>query len=155
VFPHATAVVLAGSLAPKGERKHAWRAAVLRSRGVRTDELGSADRVDAALASLTGLLALEGKRFAPGDPTEGVIVVPAAALPASPYRRGAGAPRAATPLFTYCACGEPSCHELVRGTFAPGHDAKRKALLWSRARAGAEALDELRDRGWQAPPELR
>ena len=36
VFPHATAVVLAGCLAPKGARKHTWRTAVLRSQGVRT-----------------------------------------------------------------------------------------------------------------------
>ena len=45
-----------------------WRERVLRAQGVRTDELTSIDRLDAALAALTGLLALEGKRFAPGDP---------------------------------------------------------------------------------------
>jgi predicted nuclease with RNAse H fold len=155
VFPHASAVVLAGCLPPKGARKHAWRAAVLRARGVRTDELGSADRIDAALAALTGLYALEGKRFAPGDPREGVIVVPSASLPATPYRHGSAPPREAQPLFTYCACGDPACDRLVRGEFAPGHDAKRKATLWARAREGAEALDELRVRGWQPPPEMR
>ena len=155
VFPHATAVVLAGCLAPKGARKHTWRTAVLRAQGVRTDELGSADRIDAALAALTGLYALDGKRFAPGDPREGVIVVPSAALPAVPYRPGTAAPREAQPLFTYCACGDPGCDQLVRGEFAPGHDAKRKAMLWRRAREGAEALDELKSRGWKAPPEMR
>jgi predicted RNase H-like nuclease len=31
VFPHASAVVLAGCLAPRGARKHAWRSAVLRA----------------------------------------------------------------------------------------------------------------------------
>ena len=155
VFPHATAVVLAGCLAPKGTRKHAWRSAVLRAQGVRTDELSSPDRVDAALAALTGLCALEGKRFAPGDPGEGVIVVPAASLPAAPYRRGTAVPRDAQPLFTYCACGGEGCNQLVRGEFAPGHDAKRKATLWARAREGAEALDELRARGWKKPPEMR
>jgi predicted nuclease with RNAse H fold len=155
VFPHATAVVLAGCLAPKGVAKRAWRTAVLRSRGVRTDELRSADGVDAALAALTGLYALDGKRFAPGDPREGVIVVPSATLPAVPYRRGVAAPREAVPMFAYCACGEPSCDRLVRGEFAPGHDAKRKAMLWARVREGADALDELRARGWKAPPELR
>ncbi len=155
VFPHATAVVLAGCLAPKGARKHTWRTAVLRAQGVRTDELGSADRIDAALAALTGLYALDGKRFAPGDPREGVIVVPSAALPAVPYRPGTAAPREAEPLFTYCACGDPGCDQLVRGEFAPGHDAKRKAMLWRRAREGAEALDELKSRGWKAPPEMR
>lgn len=155
VFPHATAVVLAGCLAPKGARKHVWRTAVLRAQGVRTDELASADRVDAALAALTGLYALEGKRFAPGDPREGVIVVPSAALPAVPYRPGTAAPREAQPLFTYCSCGGAGCDRLVRGEFAPGHDAKRKAMLWARAREGAEALDELKSRGWMAPPEMR
>jgi len=155
VFPHATAVVLAGCLAPKGIRKHAWRSAVLRAQGVRTDELGSPDRVDAALAALTGLYALDGRRFAPGDPSEGVIVVPSAALPAVPYRPGAAAPRGADPLFAYCACGDPRCERLVRSEFAPGHDAKRKAMLWERAREGTEALDELRERGWKLPPEMR
>jgi predicted nuclease with RNAse H fold len=154
VFPHATAVVLAGSLAPDGVRKHAWRRAVLRAQGVRTDELGSPDRVDAALAALTGLYALQGRRFAPGDPREGVIVVPSAALPAVPYRRGP-APRRSEPLFSYCACGDPACERLVRGEFAPGHGAKRKAMLWSSARDGVAALEELRTRGWKVPPEMR
>lgn len=155
VFPHATAVVLAGGLAPKGTRKHAWRSAVLRAQGVRTDQLSSPDRIDAALAALTGLYALDGKRFAPGDPREGVIVVPSASLPASPYRRGNAVPRGAQPLFTYCACGDAACDRLVRGEFAPGHDAKRKAMLWAQAREGADALDELTSRGWKKPPEMR
>jgi hypothetical protein len=43
----------------------------------------------------------------------------------------------------------------VRGEFAPGHDAKRKAMLWSNARDGAAALEELRTRGWKVPPEMR
>ena len=38
-----------------------------------------------------------------------------------------------------CACGDPECQALVRGEFAPGHDAKRKAMLWARARQGAPA----------------
>jgi predicted nuclease with RNAse H fold len=155
VFPHATAVVLAGCLAPKGVGKHAWRAAVLRAQGVRTDDVGSPDRIDAALAALTGLYALDGKRFAPGDPREGVIVVPSASLPATPYRRGAAAPRESEPLFAYCECGDPECDQLVRGRFAPGHDAKRKAMLWARAREGVEAVDELEARGWKLPPEMR
>jgi predicted nuclease with RNAse H fold len=155
VFPHATAVVLAGALSPKGVGKKAWREGVLRAQGVRIDELTTIDRVDAALAALTGLLVLDGKRFAPGDPTEGVIVVPAASLPAHPYKRAAATPAAATPLFSYCECGDPGCDELVRGSFAKGHDAKRKAMLWTRAREGAEALEELTRRGWQVPPEMR
>ena len=155
VFPHATAVVLAGCLPPKGVGKHAWRTAVLRAQGLRTDDLGSPDRIDAALAALTGLYALDGKRFAPGDPREGVIVVPSASLPAAPYRRGAAAPRGSEPLFAYGECGDPGCDQLVRGRFAPGHDAKRKAVLWARARDGVEAVDELEARGWQLPPEMR
>jgi predicted nuclease with RNAse H fold len=155
VFPHASAVALAGALPPKGVRKRAWREAVLRAQGVRTDELGSQDRIDAALAALTGLLALGGKRFAPGDPAEGVIVVPSVALSATPYKHAAAPPRDAEPLFSYCACGDKACQQLVRGEFAPGHDAKRKATLWSRAREGAEAVDELTRRGWKLPPEMR
>jgi predicted nuclease with RNAse H fold len=155
VFPHASAVVLAGCLPPTGVRKREFRTAVLRNEGVRTDELGTQDRIDAALAALTGLFALEGRRFAPGDPREGVIVVPSATLPAVPYRRGMVAPSGSASLFSPCACGDPSCDRLVRGEFARGHDAKRKAMLWARARDGAEALEELRTRGWKAPPELR
>jgi predicted nuclease with RNAse H fold len=155
VFPHATTVVLAGSLPPKGASKRVWRERVLHAQGVRTDELTSIDRIDAALASLTGLLALEGKRFAPGDPQEGVIVLPVSTLPAKPFRQAAQIPNVVAPLFNYCACGDPSCHALVRGEFAPGHDAKRKAMLWRRAREGQGSIEELEERGWKLPPEMR
>jgi predicted nuclease with RNAse H fold len=156
VFPHATATVLAGCLPPRGARKRAWRESVLRAQGVWTDDLVTADHVDAALAALTGVIALQGRHFAPGEPREGVIVLPVAALPARPYRHcpdeGADAP---PPLFRICGCGDPSCAELVRGEFAPGHDAKRKSILWQRAREGQDAADELRRRGWEIPPEMR
>jgi predicted nuclease with RNAse H fold len=155
VFPHATTVVLAGSLPPKGVSKRVWRERVLHAHGVRTDELTSIDRIDAALASLTGLFALQGKRFAPGDPQEGVIVLPVNTLPARPFRTAASIPTAVAPLFNYCACGDPDCDEIVAGEFAPGHDGKRKAALWRAARGGGEAIQELRDRGWQLPPEMR
>jgi predicted nuclease with RNAse H fold len=154
VYPHATAVVLAGGLPPNGVVKRAWRRGVLRAQGVPTDQLPTLDALDAALASLTGLLVLQGHRFAPGDPKEGVIVVPASSLPARPYRRGVAVPEEADPLFNYCSCGDPACHEVVRGRFAPGHDAKRKAMLWRQARAGVEAAEELRARGWKLPPEM-
>jgi predicted nuclease with RNAse H fold len=155
VFPHASAAVLAGGLPPKGVPKRAWRVRLLRAQGVRTDDLRSADLVDAGLCALTGLLALQGKHVALGDPREGVIVLPVAALPARPYlplvREAAdGAP----PLFRYCACGDPACREPTRGEFAPGHDAKRKSMLWRRAREGADAVAELRSRGWKVPPEI-
>jgi predicted nuclease with RNAse H fold len=159
VFPHASAVVLAGCLPPKGPSPHAWRRSVLRERGVEISGLRSGDQVDAALAALTGLYALERRFSAPGDPKEGQIVVPSATLPARPYRRGES-PKAerrqpALPGLAACACGDPSCTALTAREFAPGHDAKRKSALWALARSGQEAVDELRRRGWAVPPELR
>jgi hypothetical protein len=57
--------------------------------------------------------------------------------------------------MTPCACGEPYCDRLTAREFAPGHDAKRKSVLWKLAREGHEAAEELRRRGWQLPPEMR
>ena len=156
VFPHATAVVLAGSLPPKGVSKRVWRERVLHAQGVRTDELTSIDRIDAALAALTGLLALEGKRFAPGRPAGGrhhasgehaarQAVPPGGERSRAPSLRCSTTVRAAT----------PACQALVRGEFAPGHDAKRKAMLWRRAREGRGSIEELEERGWKLPPEMR
>ena len=73
VFPHATAVLLGGDPA-LAKRERRWR--VLESCGVDTAELRSTDQLDAALAALTGLLALEGRSTALGDPAEGVVVIP-------------------------------------------------------------------------------
>ena len=157
VFPHGSAAVLAGCLPPKGVRKKAWRERILTAHGIPVAELTTADRVDAALCALTGLLALEGRRFAPGDPKEGVIVLPVASLPAHPYRPAPDEAHdeATIPLFRECACGDPACHELTRTEFAPGHDAKRKSRLWANARTGTAAIEELRRRGWAIPPEMR
>ena len=156
VFPHGSATVLTGCLRPKGVRKRTWREGVLRAQGVRTDELGTADLVDAGLCALTCLLALEGKHFSPGDPREGVIVLPVGTLPARPFVACAEeTPFLGTPLFRFCACGDPDCHELTRSEFAPGHDAKRKSMLWRLARDGRDATQELRRRGWALPPEVR
>lgn len=156
VFPHGTATVLMGCLRPKGVRKGTWREGVLRSQGVLTDELRSEDLIDAGLCALTGLLALQGKHFAPGDPREGAIVLPVVTLPARPYLACVEeAIVAATPLFRFCDCGDPDCQELTRAEFAPGHDAKRKSMLWRLAREGRDATDELRRRGWELPPEVR
>jgi hypothetical protein len=159
VFPHASAVVLAGHLPPRGVPPHAWRREVLRAHGVDASALRSADQVDAALAALTGLYALERRFSAPGDPREGQIVVPAVTLPAHPYRRPRTAPRRREqpplPGLAACGCGDPSCTALTAREFAPGHDAKRKAMLWSLARQGQEALEELARRGWAIPPEMR
>jgi predicted RNase H-like nuclease len=157
VFPHASATVLAGALAPPRASKRTWRARVLRANGVPTDELTTADRVDAALCALTGLLALQGRRFSPGDPKEGVIVLPASSLPARPYRHAPpdAIDETTVPLFRECACGDPGCHDLTRAEFAPGHDAKRKSMLWRAAREGQAAIEELGRRGWALPPEVR
>jgi predicted nuclease with RNAse H fold len=158
VFPHATSVVLSGGLPPAGASKKDWRIEVLRARGVELAQLTTLDLVDAALAALTGLLALNGEFTALGDPEEGAIVVPDRSLPTRPYPR---APALDTddqmnlPGLSPCACEAPDCREKTSGEFAPGHDAKRKALLWTRARTGDEAVKELRRRGWELPPELR
>jgi predicted nuclease with RNAse H fold len=159
VFPHATAVVLAGCLPPEGVGKREWRRAVLRGHGIDVRALRSLDQVDAALAAITGLFALERRFSAPGDPREGQIVLPSATLPASPYRRGPRPPvealQPALPGLAPCACGDAACRALTAREFAPGHDAKRKSGLWRVVRAGVSATDELRRRGWQLPPEAR
>ena len=159
VFPHASAVVLAGALPPRGAALHGWRRDVLRAQHVDGGSLRSPDLIDAALAALTGLFALERRFSAPGDPREGQIVVPVAALPAHPYRRARADGRVnhqpALPGLAPCACGEPGCTALTAREFARGHDAKRKSLLWATARAGADAIDELRRRGWDLPVEVR
>jgi predicted nuclease with RNAse H fold len=159
VFPHASSVVLAGCLPQPDESKRRWRAAVLAARGVEVEKLRSADQVDAALAAFTGLRALSGRFTALGDPLEGVIVVPAHALPPPPYRRCERPPRRTRqphlPGLAPCGCGDPSCTAMTKAEFARGHDAKRKRLLWLRARDGDEAVRELERRGWDLPPEMR
>jgi hypothetical protein len=87
VFPYASAVVLSGFLGPARRGKRAWRTGVLESLGVSTDRLRSMDQVDAALAALTGVHALGGTFVAPGDPDEGVIVLPCSALPERAFAR--------------------------------------------------------------------
>jgi len=158
-FPHASAVVLAGCLPPNGIGKQEWRRQVLRANSVRENELRSADQVDAALAALTGLFALHGRFTALGDPREGVIVLPVRTLPAAPYRRSTVPPKLDPQLhlpgLTPCACGDPACKEVTKHEFARGHDAKRKSILWKGARTGEQALEELRRRHWEVPPEIR
>ncbi|MEP7060224.1 MAG: DUF429 domain-containing protein [Actinomycetota bacterium] len=156
VFPHASAAVLAGCLPPKGTTKRVWRERVLRLQKVATDGLATMDALDAALAALTGLLALRGHASYLGDIREGVIVVPTRAL-APRYRRGEMAQDgSSTKMFAWCMCGEDGCERLVPvGTeFAPGHDAKRKSRLWQQVRDGRGAEEELVKRGWRLPPEI-
>jgi predicted nuclease with RNAse H fold len=82
VFPNASAEFLAGRPRGKAESKVRFRRQVLRTLGVDDGVLPGIDRVDAALAALTGLLALEGQWSCVGDPEEGVILLPArASLP--------------------------------------------------------------------------
>jgi predicted nuclease with RNAse H fold len=75
VFPHASAVVLAGHTRPRDVDKTPWRRSILERSGV-SGTLVSPDQVDAALAALTGLRALEGNHCWFGLPEEGVIVLP-------------------------------------------------------------------------------
>lgn len=89
-FPEATAVLLDGALRPRDESKARFRRRVLAGQGVDTSGLRSLDAVDAALAALTGLLALEGELSAVGDPGEGVVVLPVRTLPTVPLRRRQG-----------------------------------------------------------------
>jgi predicted nuclease with RNAse H fold len=82
VFPHATACLLAGRLRERDTPKHAFRQQILRGAMIDTARLGTPDQIDAALAALTGLIALDGGHCAVGDPNEGVILLPVRRLPA-------------------------------------------------------------------------
>jgi predicted nuclease with RNAse H fold len=76
VFPHAASVVFSGGLRSREHEKHTWRRAVLEQQGVDTAQLRSPDLVDAALAAMTAVYALEGCYCWLGNPDEGVIVLP-------------------------------------------------------------------------------
>lgn len=84
VFPHATACLLAGRLRERATPKHVFRKRILRGAGVRSRQITTPDQIDAALAALTGLLALDGVHCAAGDPDEGVILLPVKRLPDEP-----------------------------------------------------------------------
>ena len=59
-----------------------FRGRVLETHGVGLDELPNIDRIDAALAALTGVIALEGGSTWVGEPSEGVVLLPVPRLPA-------------------------------------------------------------------------
>jgi hypothetical protein len=168
VFPHATATVLAGCLAPARQTsaaKRAWRAAILRAAHVPTAQLRTLDQVDAALCALTGVVALElGDPFAPGAPGEGRIVLPARVVPAAGYRRcvstrplgqplgqplgrAPGQAPSTEPLITFCACG---CGAQTRTgrEFRSGHDRRLMVQLQRAVGDGDRARAELERRGW-------
>lgn len=153
VFPHASSVFLAGRSRQPDEDKVSFRRHVLRHLGVDAGALPTADRVDAALGALTGILALNGAWDQVGDPDEGVILLPARAacdLPhiasSTPMIQRPANPTIRSPGNGVCGCG---CGAAVRRRFLPGHDAKLKSHLLAAWRGGDRAAaDRLRDLGW-------
>jgi predicted nuclease with RNAse H fold len=87
VFPNASALLLAGRDRCPGETKNVFRRAVLTRHGIDGSALPNIDRVDAALAALSGLLALTGAWTAVGEPAEGLILLPVSELPAPKVSR--------------------------------------------------------------------
>lgn len=148
VFPYASYVALSGCLSPGRRHRLVWRRAVVEGAGLRgVPEAATIDVVDAACAALTGERLLEGRGSWVGDPREGVIVLPVASL-AERYRRCASphapAPAPGAPVrMCECGCGRPA-----RRRFLPGHAAKLRAALVTRARAGDAARRELERLGW-------
>jgi predicted nuclease with RNAse H fold len=157
VFPHASAVVLRGSLPARRVDKMAWRERVLRDAAIATDRLRTLDQIDAALAALTGLCCLAGSFCTVGEEGDAVLVLPIPQLPSQRYdrdvataptaRRASEQPRRTgeRPLHA-CSCG---CGQLVARRYAPGHDARHRSGLLRRMRAGdAAALRQLTELGW-------
>jgi len=157
VFPHASAVVMSGSLSARGVGKLEWRRSVLREAGIPTDRLRTIDQIDAALGALTGLRCLEGVCCTVGEVNQAVLVLPILERPAQRYvrdpagwqdiRRVSDQPRRTgdEPLHP-CLCG---CNRLVVRRYASGHDARHRSRLLKLMRAGdADALQQLTELGW-------
>ncbi len=99
VFPHATDVAIRGCLPPAGTSKRtttkrAWRLESLRMAGVdptglcvNTRRVETLDSIDAALAALTGLFALEGDFTAYGMAGDWVVLP---GTTTGPFRRRGG-----------------------------------------------------------------
>jgi len=163
VFPHASAVVLRGTLAPVGVAKYVWRRSVLEAAGVACSEMRTTDHLDAALAAYTGLSFLRGDFCVVGTPGEAVLVLPIGTMPIRRYMRDREAatgrrsrlhaawqvPLGETPHTCGCGCGGAA-----RRRYLPGHDAKHKSRLLAEMRAGSgPAADELQRLGWvRIPP---
>ena len=97
VFPHATDVFLRGELPPAGTTRSAaakrtWRSETLRRAGVEVGPRASLDIVDAALAALTGQLALEGRFEAIGEHPYFIVVPDVGWAPNGGRFHRAGAP---------------------------------------------------------------
>ena len=158
VFPHASAVVLRGSLAPTGVPKNVWRRSVLEGVGVTCSAMRTTDQLDATLAALTGLRFLRGDFSVVGTPGEAVLVLPIKPTPTVRYQRDNGATFSPASGLHHarrprvdggnqeCGCG---CGATVRRQYLPGHDAKHRSRLLAEMRAGdhdaAAALERL---GW-------
>jgi predicted nuclease with RNAse H fold len=157
VFPHASAVLLAGRLSG-GIAKRAFRLSVLQEAGVDAAELRTQDRIDAALAALTGILALTNQGTSIGDPVDGFLVLPVKALPLRLTVEGGPARLPRRPSVSssegrlvsssgFCLCG---CGESIgaRARFRPGHDARYRSRLTLAMRQGEAARHELERLGW-------
>jgi len=107
VFPEASAVLLEGRLRSAHESKAQFRRRVLENGGIDTSTLTTVDALDAALAALTGTLALEGNFSTVGEPDEGVIVLPVSTLPQTKLLRPP--PSATTHLRAELAGHHPAC----------------------------------------------
>ena len=165
VFPHASAVVLRGSLAPVGVAKGVWRRSVLEAVGVDCSEMRTTDHLDAALAALTGLRFLSGDFSVVGTPGEAVLVLPIAKMPITRFVRDHEAAIGRSPGLHAarqpprdgtgheCDCG---CGARARRRYLPGHDGKHRSRLLAEMRAGSgAAADELQRLGWGRIPAAR
>lgn len=151
VYPAASATLLAGRARGAGEPKGAFRRAVLVAYGVDLRQLPNVDRVDAALAALTGHRALAGHAEAAGHADEGMMLLPVADPEAADalrsHRLEPRRPRRSSPDGVNGTCG-CSCGAPVRRRFLPGHDAKLKSSLRQAAVGGDDgAIDRLRQLG--------
>jgi hypothetical protein len=165
VFPHASAVVLRGSLAPVGVAKSVWRRSVLETAGVACSDMRTTDHLDAALAALTGIRFLRGDFSVVGTPGKVVLVLPIGRMPITRYARDDEAasgrrsglhavrrpPVEETGHACGCGCGAP-----VRRRYLPGHDAKHRSRLLAEMRAGSgPAADELQRLRWGQIPDAK